>query len=78
MKLTVKQDSKCTIDFVPADEEALPVHSTSGTVELSIMKKGGTPGAHKLTCNSVDRNLGENNAHQNLCYHCRARNGDPG
>jgi len=41
-KLTVKQDSKCTIDFVPADEEALPVHSTSGSVELSVMKKGGT------------------------------------
>jgi len=41
-KLTVKQDSKCTIDFVPADEEALPVHSTSGSIELSVMKKGGT------------------------------------
>jgi hypothetical protein len=41
-KLTVKQGSKCTIDFVPADEEALPVHSTSGSVELSVMKKGGT------------------------------------
>ena len=42
VKLTVKQDSKCTIDFVPTDEEALPVHSTSGSVELSVMKKGGT------------------------------------
>jgi hypothetical protein len=42
VKLTVKQDSKCTIDFVPADEEALPVHSTSGSIELSVMKKGGT------------------------------------
>jgi hypothetical protein len=41
-KLTIKQDSKCTIDFVPVDEEALPVHSTSGNVELSVMKKGGT------------------------------------
>ncbi len=41
-KLTVKQDSKCTIDFVPADEEALRLHSTSGSVELSVMKKGGT------------------------------------
>lgn len=41
-KLTVKYGSKCTIDFVPADEEALPVHSTSGSVELSVMKKGGT------------------------------------
>ena len=42
VKLTVKQDSKCTIDFVPAGEEALPVHSTSGSVELSVMPKGGT------------------------------------
>jgi hypothetical protein len=41
-KLTVKQGSKCTMDFVPADEEALPVHSTSGSMELSVMKKGGT------------------------------------
>jgi hypothetical protein len=41
-KLTVKQGSKCTIDFVPTDEEALPVHSTSGSIELSVMKKGGT------------------------------------
>jgi hypothetical protein len=41
-KLTVKQGSKCAIDFVPADKEALPVHSTSGSVELSVMKKGGT------------------------------------
>jgi len=41
-KLTVKQDSKCTIDFVPDDEEALRVHSISGSVELSVMKKGGT------------------------------------
>ena len=40
-KLTVKQDSKCAIDFVPNDEQALPVHSTSGSVELSVMKKGG-------------------------------------
>jgi hypothetical protein len=42
VKLTVKQGSKCTIDFVPADEEALPVHWTSGNVELSVMQKGGT------------------------------------
>jgi hypothetical protein len=48
-KLTVKQDSKCTIDFVPTDEEALPVHSTSGSVELSVMKKGG-----KLTITCTD------------------------
>jgi hypothetical protein len=41
-KLTVKQGSKCTIDFVPVDEEALPVHSTSGSLELSVMRKGGT------------------------------------
>jgi hypothetical protein len=42
-KLTVKQGGKCTIDFVPADSEnALPVHSTTGSVELSIMQKGGT------------------------------------
>lgn len=41
-KLTVQQGSKCTIDFVPTDEEALPVHSTSGSIELSVMKKGGT------------------------------------
>jgi hypothetical protein len=46
-KLTVKQGSKCTIDFVPADEEALPVHSTSGSIELSVMKKGG---ALTITC----------------------------
>ena len=42
VKLTVKRDSKCTIDFVPAGEEALPVHSNSGSVELSVMQKGGT------------------------------------
>jgi hypothetical protein len=48
-KLTVKQDSKCTIDFVPVDEEALPVHSTSGSMELSVMKKGG-----KLTITCTD------------------------
>jgi hypothetical protein len=40
-KLTVKQ-GKCRIDFFPADgENALPIHSTTGSVELSIMQKGG-------------------------------------
>jgi hypothetical protein len=43
LKLTVKEGSKCTIDFVPsAGDNALPVHSTSGNLELSILKKGGT------------------------------------
>jgi hypothetical protein len=42
-KLTVEQGGKCAIDFVPADgENALPIHSTTGSVELSIMQKGGT------------------------------------
>ena len=27
------------------------------------------PGPHKLTYNSLDRNLGENDANPNLCYH---------
>jgi hypothetical protein len=43
LKLTVKEGSKCMIDFVPSPgDNALPVHSTSGNVELSIMQKGGT------------------------------------
>jgi hypothetical protein len=42
LKLTAEEGSKCTIDFVPAGEEALPVHSISGSVELSVMQKGGT------------------------------------
>ena len=51
LKLTVKGGSKCTIDFVPsAGDNALPVHSTSGNVELSIMKKGGTL---TITCTDV-------------------------
>jgi hypothetical protein len=55
LKLTVKAGGKCAIDFVPtAGDNALPVHSTSESVELTIMKKGGTltiacsdPGAEK-------------------------------
>ena len=43
VKLLVKEGAKCTIDFVPAaGEQAVPVHSTSGSVELSVMQKGGT------------------------------------
>jgi hypothetical protein len=43
VKLLVKEGAKCTIDFVPAaGEQALPVHSSSGSVELSVMGKGGT------------------------------------
>src|SRR5262249_14461890 len=59
-KLTVQQGSKCTIDFVPADKEALPVHSTSGSVELSVMKKGGT-----LTITCTDA-VGEKTALVNI------------
>ncbi len=48
LKLRVKAGSERTIDFVPAaGDNALPVHSTSETVELSIMKKGG---ALRITC----------------------------
>jgi len=48
LKLTSKEGTKCTIDFVPAaGDDALPVHSTSGSVDLSIMKKGGTL---RITC----------------------------
>jgi hypothetical protein len=43
LKLTVKPGGKCAIDFVPAvGDNALPVHSTSESVALTIMKKGGT------------------------------------
>jgi len=31
---------KAGSDFVPADEEALPVHSTSGSAEVSFIQKG--------------------------------------
>ena len=59
-QLTVKQGSKCTIDFVPVDEEALRVHSTSGSVELSVMKKGG-----RLTITCTDAG-GEKTAMVNI------------
>jgi hypothetical protein len=43
LKLTADKGSECTIDFVPtAGDKALPVHSTSGNVELTVMKSGGT------------------------------------
>ena len=52
LKLTAEEGSKCTIDFVPAPgDNALPVHSTSGSVELSIMKKGGTL---TITCTEAE------------------------
>jgi hypothetical protein len=50
VKLLVKEGAKCTIDFVPAaGEQAVPVHSSSGSVELSVMQKGG-----KLTITCTD------------------------
>ncbi len=52
LKLTAEEGSKCTIDFVPAaGDNALPVHTTSGSVELSIMKKGGTL---TITCTEAE------------------------
>jgi hypothetical protein len=60
-KLSVKEGAKCTIDFVPAaGEQALPVHSSSGSVELSVMGKGGT-----LTITCTDAG-GENTAQVNI------------
>ena len=52
LKLTAEEGSKCTIDFVPAaGDNALPVHTPSGSVELSIMKKGGTL---TITCTEAE------------------------
>lgn len=57
VKLLVKQGAKCTIDFAPAPgEQALPVHSSSGSLELSVLQKGGT-----LTVTCTDAG-GENTA----------------
>ncbi len=43
LRLIAEKGSDCTIDFVPAaGDNALPVRSTSGNVELTVMKNGGT------------------------------------
>ena len=43
LRLRAEPDSHCTIDFVPAaGDNGLPVHSTTGSVELTILRNGGT------------------------------------
>lgn len=42
LKLVADKGNACTIDFVPAaGDQGLPVRSTSGNVELTVMKNGG-------------------------------------
>lgn len=50
LRLTTDKGSACTIDFVPAaGDRALPVRSTGGNVELTVMRNGGTL---TISCNN--------------------------
>ena len=50
LKLVADKGSACTIDFVPAaGDQGLPVRSTSGNAELTVMKNGGTL---TISCNN--------------------------